>query len=39
MTAAARHSIRALAHVHDAPEDVLTAANQVLLAGTTASAS
>jgi serine phosphatase RsbU (regulator of sigma subunit) len=33
MTAAARHSIRALAHVHDTPEDVLTAANQVLLAG------
>jgi serine phosphatase RsbU (regulator of sigma subunit) len=33
MTAAARHSIRALAHVHDSPEDVLTAANQVLLAG------
>jgi phosphoserine phosphatase RsbU/P len=33
MTAAARHSIRALAHVHDAPSDVLTAVNQVLLAG------
>jgi phosphoserine phosphatase RsbU/P len=33
MTAAARHSIRALAHVHDTPEGVLTAANQVLLAG------
>jgi serine phosphatase RsbU (regulator of sigma subunit)/PAS domain-containing protein len=33
MTAAARHSIRALAHVHDTPEDVLTGANQVLLAG------
>ena len=33
MTAAARHSIRALAHVHDAPAEVLTAANQVLLAG------
>jgi len=33
MTAAARHSIRALAHVHDSPEDVLSAANQVLLAG------
>jgi serine phosphatase RsbU (regulator of sigma subunit) len=33
MTAAARHSIRALAHVHDTPADVLTAANQVLLAG------
>ena len=33
MTAAARHSIRALSHVHDAPADVLTAANRVLLAG------
>ena len=33
MTAAARHSIRALAHVHDGPADVLSAANQVLLAG------
>ncbi len=33
MTAAARHSIRALAHVHKEPADVLTAANQVLLAG------
>ena len=33
MTAAARHSIRALAHVHDAPAAVLTAANQVLLSG------
>jgi serine phosphatase RsbU (regulator of sigma subunit) len=33
MTAAARHSIRALAHVHDAPADVLNAANEVLLAG------
>jgi serine phosphatase RsbU (regulator of sigma subunit)/PAS domain-containing protein len=33
MTAAARHSIRALSHVHDAPADVLTAANQVLHAG------
>jgi serine phosphatase RsbU (regulator of sigma subunit)/PAS domain-containing protein len=33
MTAAARHSIRALSHVHDAPADVLTAANQVLYAG------
>jgi serine phosphatase RsbU (regulator of sigma subunit) len=33
MTAAARHSIRALSHVHDAPADVLNAANQVLLAG------
>ncbi|HEX4092560.1 MAG TPA: SpoIIE family protein phosphatase [Trebonia sp.] len=33
MTAAARHSIRALAHVHDAPADVLAAANEVLLAG------
>jgi serine phosphatase RsbU (regulator of sigma subunit)/PAS domain-containing protein len=33
MTAAARHSIRALSHVHDAPADVLGGANQVLLAG------
>jgi serine phosphatase RsbU (regulator of sigma subunit)/PAS domain-containing protein len=33
VTAAARHSIRALAHVHAAPSDVLTAANEVLLAG------
>jgi len=33
MTAAARHSIRALEHVHDAPADVLNAANEVLLAG------
>ncbi len=33
MTAAARHSSRALAHVHKEPADVLTAANQVLLAG------
>ena len=33
MTAAARHSIRALAHVHDAPADVLAAANEVLVAG------
>jgi serine phosphatase RsbU (regulator of sigma subunit) len=33
MTAAARHSIRALAHVHDDPADVLTGANEVLLAG------
>jgi serine phosphatase RsbU (regulator of sigma subunit) len=33
MTAAARHSIRALSHVHHTPADVLTAANQVLLAG------
>jgi serine phosphatase RsbU (regulator of sigma subunit)/PAS domain-containing protein len=33
MTAAARHSIRAFARVHGAPADVLTAANEVLLAG------
>jgi serine phosphatase RsbU (regulator of sigma subunit) len=33
MTAAARHAIRALAHVHDSPEEVLAAANEVLLAG------
>ena len=33
MTAAARHSIRALAHVHGTPEDVLNGANEVLLAG------
>ena len=33
MTAAARHAIRALAHVHDSPEAVLAAANEVLLAG------
>ena len=32
MTAAARHAIRALAHVHDSPVDVLAAANEVLLA-------
>jgi serine phosphatase RsbU (regulator of sigma subunit)/PAS domain-containing protein len=32
MTAAARHAIRALAHVHGAPVDVLAAANQVLVA-------
>ena len=32
MTAAARHAIRALAHVHQAPDDVLAAANQVLVA-------
>jgi serine phosphatase RsbU (regulator of sigma subunit)/PAS domain-containing protein len=32
MTAAARHAIRALAHVHLAPDDVLAAANQVLVA-------
>jgi serine phosphatase RsbU (regulator of sigma subunit)/PAS domain-containing protein len=32
MTAAARHAIRALAHVHDAPADVLAAANEVLVA-------
>jgi phosphoserine phosphatase RsbU/P len=33
MTAAARHAIRALAHVNDSPVDVLAAANDVLLAG------
>jgi serine phosphatase RsbU (regulator of sigma subunit)/PAS domain-containing protein len=33
MTAAARHSIRALAHVHTSPADVLAAANEVLIAG------
>jgi serine phosphatase RsbU (regulator of sigma subunit)/PAS domain-containing protein len=33
VTAAARHSIRALASVHTAPADVLAAANEVLLAG------
>jgi serine phosphatase RsbU (regulator of sigma subunit) len=33
VTAAARHSIRALASVHAAPDDVLVAANDVLLAG------
>ncbi len=33
MTAAARHSIRALANVHASPADVLAAANEVLLAG------
>jgi len=33
MTAAARHSIRALANVHSAPAEVLAAANNVLLAG------
>ena len=33
VTAAARHSIRALSHVHAAPADVLRAANDVLLAG------
>jgi PAS domain S-box-containing protein len=32
MTAAARHAIRALAHVHAAPADVLAAANDVLVA-------
>jgi serine phosphatase RsbU (regulator of sigma subunit)/PAS domain-containing protein len=32
MTAAARHAIRALAHVHDAPDDILAAANEVLVA-------
>jgi serine phosphatase RsbU (regulator of sigma subunit)/PAS domain-containing protein len=31
MTAAARHAIRALAHVHDTPADVLAAANEVLV--------
>ncbi|HEY0934140.1 MAG TPA: SpoIIE family protein phosphatase [Trebonia sp.] len=31
MTAAARHAIRALAHVHDTPDGVLAAANQVLV--------
>lgn len=33
VTAAARHSIRALASVHTAPADVLAAANEVLVAG------
>ena len=33
MTAAARHSIRALANVHPEPNDVLAAANEVLFAG------
>ena len=32
MTAAARHAIRALAHVHDTPAKVLAAANEVLVA-------
>lgn len=32
MTAAARHAIRALAHVHGTPADVLAAANEVLVA-------
>jgi serine phosphatase RsbU (regulator of sigma subunit)/PAS domain-containing protein len=32
MTAAARHAIRALTHVHDTPADVLAAANEVLVA-------
>jgi serine phosphatase RsbU (regulator of sigma subunit) len=32
MTAAARHAIRALAHVHKTPADVLAAANEVLVA-------
>jgi PAS domain S-box-containing protein len=32
MTAAARHAIRALAHVHDTPANVLAAANEVLVA-------
>jgi serine phosphatase RsbU (regulator of sigma subunit) len=31
MTAAARHAIRALAHVHAEPADVLAAANEVLI--------
>jgi serine phosphatase RsbU (regulator of sigma subunit) len=31
MTAAARHAVRALAHVHADPEEVLTVANQVLI--------
>jgi serine phosphatase RsbU (regulator of sigma subunit)/PAS domain-containing protein len=33
MTAAARHAIRALAHMHQDPEDVLAAASEVLLSG------
>lgn len=33
MTAAARHAIRALAHVHSSPAEVLAAANEVLLEG------
>jgi serine phosphatase RsbU (regulator of sigma subunit) len=33
MTAAARHSIRAFAHVHETPAEVLNGANEVLLAG------
>jgi PAS domain S-box-containing protein len=33
MTAAARHSIRALAHVHDGPANVLDGVNEVLLDG------
>jgi serine phosphatase RsbU (regulator of sigma subunit)/PAS domain-containing protein len=33
MTAAARHAIRALAHVQSGPGEVLAAANEVLLAG------
>jgi PAS domain S-box-containing protein len=32
MTAAARHAIRAFAHVHDTPADVLAGANEVLVA-------
>ena len=32
MTGAARHAIRALAHVHDTPGDVLAATNEVLVA-------
>jgi len=33
MTAAARHAIRALAHMHANPQEVLAAANDVLVAG------
>src|SRR5262249_55177722 len=33
MTAAARHAIRALAHEHDDPSDVLAAVSEVLLSG------
>jgi serine phosphatase RsbU (regulator of sigma subunit)/PAS domain-containing protein len=33
MTAAARHAIRALAHVHATPQEVLAAANEVLVEG------
>ena len=31
MTAAARHAVRALAHMHEDPDEVLAAANQVLV--------